>query len=46
MDFVEQCITEIAISNDFEIKQMQIAEDHVDMFLRFPPKYSPLLSSG
>jgi putative transposase len=39
-DFVEQCITEIAISNDFEIEQMQIAEDHVHIFLGFPPKYS------
>ena len=39
-DFVEQCITEIAISNDFEIEQMQIAEDHVHILLGFPPKYS------
>jgi putative transposase len=39
-DFVEQYIKEIAISNDFEIEEMQIAEDHVHIFLGFPPKYS------
>ena len=39
-DFVAQCMKEIAISNEFEIEAMQIAEDHVHIFLGFPPKYS------
>jgi putative transposase len=39
-DFVEQCLKEIAISHDFEIEEMEIAEDHVHIFLGFPPKYS------
>ena len=39
-DFVAQCMKEIAISNEFEIEEMQIAEDHVHMFLGLPPKYS------
>ena len=39
-DFVGQCMKEIAISNEFEIEAMQIAEDHVHIFLGFPSKYS------
>ena len=39
-DFVAQCMKEIAISNEFEIEAMQIAEDHVHIFLSFPPRYS------
>jgi len=40
MDFVEQCFEEIAVSHDFEIEHMEIAEDHVHIFLAFPPKHS------
>jgi len=39
-DIVGQCMKEIAISNEFEIEEMQIAEDLVHIFLGFPPKYS------
>jgi putative transposase len=31
---------EIVISNEFEIEEMEVAEDHVHMFLGFPPNYS------
>jgi len=39
-DFVEQCLRDIAINHDFEIEEMEIAEDHVHIFLAFAPKYS------
>ena len=39
-DFVEQCFKEIAMSHDFEIEELEIVEDHVHVFLGFPPKYS------
>jgi len=39
-EFVEKCFTEIALINDFEIEAMEIAEDHVHIFLGFPPRYS------
>lgn len=39
-DFVEQCFKEIEMTHDFEIEELKIAEDHVHMFLGFPPKYS------
>ena len=39
-EFVEQCVQEIARSHEFEIEEMEIAEDHVHIFLGFPPKYS------
>jgi putative transposase len=39
-DFVEECFNEIAVSNECEIDVMEIAEDHVDIFLGFPPRYS------
>ena len=35
-----QCTKEIAISNEFVIEELQMAEDQVNMFLGFPPKYS------
>ena len=38
--FVEECFKEIALINDFEIEAMEIAEDHVHIFLGFPPRYS------
>lgn len=37
---VEHCFREIAEINDFEIEEMEIAEDHVHIFLGFPPRYS------
>jgi len=39
-DFVEECFNEIALSNEFEIDVMEIAEDHIHIFLGFPPRYS------
>ena len=39
-DFVEECFNEIAVSNECEIDVMEIAEDHVHIFLGFPPRYS------
>jgi len=39
-EFVGECFKEIALSNDFEIEAMEIAEDHVHIFLGFPPRYS------
>ena len=38
--FVKQCFQEIAVANDFEIEAMEIAEDHVHIFLGFAPRYS------
>ncbi len=37
---MEQCFQEIAVSSDYEIEVMELAEDHVHIFLGFPPKYS------
>jgi putative transposase len=39
-DFVAECMKEIAVSNEFEIEEMQIAEDHIHIFFGFPPKCS------
>lgn len=39
-EFVKQCFQEIAVVNDFEIEAMEIAEDHVHIFLGFAPQYS------
>ena len=39
-EFVETVFKEIAVANDFEIEAMEIAEDHVHIFLGFPPRYS------
>lgn len=39
-NFVEECFREIAEANEFEIEAMEIAEDHVTVFLGFPPRYS------
>ncbi len=39
-DFVGKCFNEIALSIEFEIDVMEIAEDHVHIFLGFPPMYS------
>lgn len=39
-EFVKQCFQKIAVVNDFEIEAMEIAEDHVHIFLGFAPRYS------
>ena len=39
-EFVKQCFQEIAVANNFEIEAMEIAEDHVHIFLGFAPRYS------
>ena len=39
-EFVETVFKEIAVANDFEIEAMEIAEEHVHIFLGFPPRYS------
>ena len=35
-----ECGAEVACDADFEIEAMEIAEDHVHIFLGFPPRYS------
>lgn len=37
---VEECFKGIAKSNEFEIDALEIAKDHVHIFLGFPPRYS------
>ena len=39
-EFVKQCFEEIAEANDFEIEELEVAEDHVHIFLGFSPRYS------
>ena len=39
-EFVETIFEEIATANDFEIEAMEIAKEHVHIFLGFPPRYS------
>ena len=39
-EFVETIFQEIAVANDFDIEAMEIAEEHVHIFLGFPPRYS------
>ena len=39
-EYVERCFKEIADINEFEIEAMEIAEDHIHIFLGFPPRYS------
>ena len=39
-DFVEECFKDIVASNEYEVDIMEIAEDHVHIFLGFPPRYS------
>ena len=39
-DFVRDCFDSIADIYDLEIEAMEIAEDHVHIFLGFPPRYS------
>jgi len=37
---VEELFREIADNYDFEIEEMEVAKNHVHVFLSFPPKYS------
>jgi putative transposase len=37
---VRSIFEEIAVNHGFEIDTMEVAEDHVHMFLSFPPRYS------
>jgi putative transposase len=39
-DRVKGIFQEIAIANEFEIDTMEVAADHVHIFLSFPPRYS------
>ncbi len=39
-DHVRELFYQIAEDFDFEIEEMEIAEDHVHIFLSFPPRYS------
>ena len=39
-EYMERCFKEIAVINEFEVEAMEIAEDHVHIFLGFPPRYS------
>jgi putative transposase len=37
---VKDIFQEIAINHDFEIDTLDVAKDHVHIFLSFPPRYS------
>ena len=37
---VKDIFQEIAINHDFEIDTLEVAKDHVHVFLSFPPRYS------
>ena len=37
---VKEIFEEISLNHSFEIDTMEIAEDHVHIFLSFPPRYS------
>ena len=37
---VEEIFREIAGNHDFEIDTLEVAQDHVHIFLSFPPRYS------
>jgi putative transposase len=39
-DRVEELLKEIAQHHGFEIEEMEIAMDHIHIFLSFPPRYS------
>ncbi len=39
-NYVEAIFKEITDGNDFEIEAMEIAEEHMHIFLGFPPRYS------
>ena len=37
---VKDIFQEIAINHDFEIDTLEVAKDHIHVFLSFPPRYS------
>ena len=37
---VREIFSEVASHHGFEIQEMRVAEDHVHIFLTFPPRYS------
>lgn len=37
---VSELFEEISLSHDFEVDTMEVSEDHVHIFLSFPPRYS------
>ena len=37
---VRELFEEIAENHEFEIEEMEVADDHVHIFLSFPPRYS------
>lgn len=39
-DRVKEVFEEISMNHDFEIDTLEIAKDHVHIFLSFPPRYS------
>ncbi len=39
-EFVEKIFKEIADNHEFEIDTLEVAKDHVHIFLSFPPRYS------
>ena len=39
-DRVREIFEEIAENHDFEIETLEVAKDHVHVFLSFPPRYS------
>ena len=39
-DRASQMFGEIALNHDFDIDTLQVSEDHVHIFLEFPPRYS------
>ena len=39
-EYVGTIFQEIATANEFDIEAMEIAEEHVHIFLGFPPRYS------
>jgi putative transposase len=39
-DRVKSIFEEVALNHEFEIDTMEVAPDHVHVFLSFPPRYS------
>ncbi len=39
-DKVKEIFEEVSMNHDFEIDTLEVAQDHVHIFLSFPPRYS------
>ena len=39
-DRVEEVFTEVLLNHEFEIDTLEVAKEHVHVFLSFPPRYS------